>query len=89
MLTQNDHVLNRKHAIERAYGTQTAFAKKLGITYVGLHKALTCQTKNHIMQDYIARAMGTTKEEFFPDIYAAAAPVPQNELISEQAANVN
>ena len=40
------------------------------------------------MHDYVARAMGTTKEDFFPDIYAAAV-IPINKSISEQAANVN
>ncbi len=88
MLTQKEHILNRKHAIERAWGTQAAFAKHLGVSYVGLHKTITCQTRNHIMHDYVARAMGTTKEDFFPDIYAAAV-IPINKSISEQAANVN
>jgi hypothetical protein len=70
MLTPKDHFINRKHIIEKAYGTQQAFCKVLKITYMGLYKALTCQTRNHLMHDHIVRHLpGETKESFWPELY--------------------
>lgn len=69
MLTPKQHFINRKSIIEKAFGTQTAFAATAGISRVGLFKTLKCITKNKLMQEHICRLLGVTKESFWPDIY--------------------
>lgn len=69
MLTPKQHFINRKSIIEKAYGTQTAFAAVAGISRVGLFKTLKGITKNKLMQEHICRLLDVTKESFWPDIY--------------------
>lgn len=88
MLTQKEHNLNRKHAIEKAFGTQGAFAQALGISRVGLYKAITCQTKNRIMHEHIARGLAITKESFWPELYGDNADA-YDVTINDQGVGVN
>lgn len=77
VLTPEDYFINRKRIIEEKYGTQAAFSRALGISYVGLYKALKCQTRNVLMQEHIARHLGegVTKESFWPDLYPSSEDV--------------
>lgn len=74
MLTSEDYFIKRKKIIEEKFGTQAAFSRALGISYVGLYKALKCQTRNVLMQEHIARHLGegVTKESFWPDLYPSS-----------------
>jgi lambda repressor-like predicted transcriptional regulator len=69
MLTPKQHFINRKSVIEKAFGTQTAFAATAGISRVGLFKTLNGITKNKLMQEHICRLLGVTKESFWPELY--------------------
>jgi hypothetical protein len=77
MLTQKEHFLNRKHIIEKAYGSQLACAHKLGISYVGLYKSLKCKTQSRLMHEHICRSLidlgmsDVTLESFWPEFYGS------------------
>lgn len=88
MLTPKQNYLNRKHIIEQAFGTQTAFAEKAEISRVCLFKTIKCITKNKLMQEHICRLLGVTKETFFPEIYAVDS-VPHDLTVINQTCEVN
>lgn len=84
MLTPEEHFINRKRIIEEKYGTQAAFSRALGISYVGLYKALKCQTRNVLMQEHIARhlGVGVTKESFWPDLYPSSEDIDASHYVA-------
>ena len=95
MLTSKEHIINRKIIIIQADLTQTAFAKKAGISRIGLYKALTGQTKNKNMHTRICDALGVAKEVFWPEFYGVDAgtdivnTVSHDATINDQAVGVN
>lgn len=86
MLTSKEHIINRKIIIMRAGFTQTAFAQKVGISRIGLYKALTGQTKNKNMHVRICDAISVSKEVFWPEFYGT---VSHDSTINDQAVGVN
>jgi lambda repressor-like predicted transcriptional regulator len=69
MLTSKQHIINRKIIIMQSGMTQARLARKIGITYMGLYKAMNGITKNPQMHKRICDALGVTKEQFWPEFY--------------------
>jgi len=69
MLTAKEHIINRKVIIMQAGVSQVDVAKKMGITRIGLYKAISGITKNPKMHQRICDALGVTKENFWPEFY--------------------
>jgi len=99
MLTPKEHFINRKSIIEKDSGTQIAFAKKVGISRIGLYKAISCITKSKKMHELICDALpvSVSKEIFWPEFYGPDATnnnvnvdtVSHDATVNDQTAAVN